>query len=357
MRKLICVCLAVMLLAGVCIACAEEKIIEVENKVPIPKLAPKDRAAAAGESPFTGLPASGEAYTPIMVPLDNSPEGHPLWGIGDASVLFQIPLSDNGSTRLMALFGDTYPEQVGGVRSARMTMLPLVRAFNAVFAYGGMPPIKTGPVSVDTWMTEWGFRKPTRHYNLLGDEYRERVSFVADPHNLSAHVKDLHIHLTQRQMDYEGRAFLFTDEPLDRGEKAAVISVQYRNHKSPSKTSPNSASTFTWNPEKGYIRTSAAGETTDRNGGEAIPFANVIIMRVPLQWEKSYPYYAAQMQGSGQADIFQNGRYIQGAWTHPNDTDRLVFLDETGKELAFQRGKTFIVVGDEIIVSYSDDSQ
>ena len=69
MRKLICVCLAVMLLAGVCIACAEEKIIEVENKVPIPKLAPKDRAAAAGESPFTGLPASGEAYTPIMVPL------------------------------------------------------------------------------------------------------------------------------------------------------------------------------------------------------------------------------------------------------------------------------------------------
>ena len=91
MRKLICVCLAVMLLAGVCIACAEEKIIEVENKVPIPKLAPKDRAAAAGESPFTGLPASGEAYTPIMVPLDNSPEGHPLWGIGDASVLFPVP--------------------------------------------------------------------------------------------------------------------------------------------------------------------------------------------------------------------------------------------------------------------------
>ena len=124
MRKLICVCLAVMLLAGVCIACAEEKIIEVENKVPIPKLAPKDRAAAAGESPFTGLPASGEAYTPIMVPLDNSPEGHPLWGIGDASVLFQIPLSDNGSTRLMALFGDTYPEQAGGTRSARMTTLP-----------------------------------------------------------------------------------------------------------------------------------------------------------------------------------------------------------------------------------------
>ena len=169
MRKLICICLAVLLL-GVCAASAEEKTIPNLNNVTIPKLIPQDHAAAEGESPFTGLPDGGEAYTPIMLPLDNSPEAHPLWGIGDASILFQFPLNDNGGTRLMALFGDTYPEQAGGVRSARMTMLPLVRAFHAVFAYAGMPPIGSGPVSVDTWLTEWGVRKPTSHYSLLGGQ-------------------------------------------------------------------------------------------------------------------------------------------------------------------------------------------
>ena len=354
MRKLICICLAVLLL-GVCAASAEEKTIPNLNNVTIPKLIPQDHAAAEGESPFTGLPDGGEAYTPIMLPLDNSPEAHPLWGIGDASILFQFPLNDNGGTRLMALFGDTYPEQAGGVRSARMTMLPLVRAFHAVFAYAGMPPIGSGPVSVDTWLTEWGFRKPTRHYSLLGGQYRERMSFVADPHNLSAHVKDLHNHLAKRNMTFEDRAFLFTDEPLDRGEKASSVSVQYQSHQNRSQTSPNSASTFTWVPGTGYIRTSASGEMTDRTTGEVVPFANVIVMRVPVDWEKGYPYYADQMRGSGQADIFQSGRYIQGAWLHPNYTGRLVFLDENGKELTFQRGKTFIILGNEIIVSYSDD--
>ena len=353
MRKLICICLALVLL-GICAASAEGKIIPVSDQVTIPKVVPQDHAAPEGESPLTGLKDSGEPYTPIMLPIDNSPEGHPLWGIGDASVLFQVPLKDNGGTRLVALFGDTYPEQAGGVRSARMSILPLAKAYSAVFAYAGMPPIQTGPVSVDTWLTEFGYRKPTRHYSLLGGQYRERVSFVKDPHNLSAHVKELHDHIAKRKMKFEDRAFLFTDEPLDRGEKAVTVSVEYQNHKNPAKTSPNSAGTFTYVPGTGYLRTGESGEMTDRTTGEAVPFANVIIMRVSVEWEKGYPYYTDQMRGSGQADIFQSGRYIRGAWLHPDYADRLVFLDETGKELTFQRGKTFIILGDEIIVSYDE---
>ena len=93
---------------------------------------------------------------------------------------------------------------------------------------------------------------------------------------------------------------------------------------------------------------------TDRITGETVPFANVIIMRVPVEWESGYQYYADQMRGSGQADIFQSGRYIQGAWVHESHTERLVFLDDTGNELTFQRGKTFIALGEDMIVSYSN---
>lgn len=354
MRKLICILITAILLAG-CTAYAEEKTITYQTNASFPKVSIRDNPAIEGESPLTGLPDQGETYTPIMLPLDNSPEAHPLWGIGDASILFQIPLTESGGTRLLALFGDSYPQQAGGVRSGRMTMLPLARAFHAAFAYAGVPPIGTECVSVENWLTEWSFRKPTRHYNLLGEHFRERVSFVDQPGNLSAHVKELHNHLSARKIDFEVKPFLFTDDPLNRGDEASKVFVNFQYHDNPSKTNPNSACMFEWKPGIGYIRTAVDGELTDRNTGEAVPFANVIIMKIPVEWERGYPYYASQMRGRGQASIFQSGRYIQGTWLHDNYEDRLVFLDENGRELTFQRGKSFIVLGDDIIVSYINE--
>jgi len=354
MRRLTCIFLIVMLLAGG-IARAEEKVISYQKDITIPRVNTKNNPVIKGESPLTGLPDSGERYTPIALPLDNTPDAYPHWGISEVSLLFQVPLTENGGTRLMALFGDTYPKQVGGVRSGRMSILPLARAFHAAFAYGGVPPIEKGPVSVDEWLTEWSFRKPTRHFNLLGANYRERVKTIPKPHNLSAHVADIHKNLVGRKMKFDVRPFLFTDEPLDRGDKAPVISIQYQNRKNLDKTNSESASTFTWLPETGYIRTSKTGEMIDRTTGETVPFANVIVMRVPVEWENGYPYYRDQMRGSGQADIFQSGRYIQGAWVHEDHAERLIFLDDKGKELRFQRGKTFFILGEDLIVSYIDD--
>ena len=80
---------------------------------------------------------------------------------------------------------------------------------------------------------------------------------------------------------------------------------------------------------------------------------NVIVMRIGLEWTDDYPYYVSQMRGSGPAEIFQSGRYIQGSWVHATRPGRLIFLDENGQELTFQRGKSYIVLGDQrVVVSY-----
>lgn len=351
-KRLVCVLLAAFLLGASLAAIAEETVIQVDPAVSVPAEGfAENNPVIEGESPLTGLPLNGETYTPIMVPLDNSPEGHPLWGIGDASLLFQVPLADNGATRLLALFGDTYPAQAGGVRSGRMTMLPLARAFHAVFVYGGYPPIGSGNVSVSYYLDQWSFLKPTRHYNILGDRFRERVSYYNTPHNLSAHIRELHEHLLTRAMDFEVRPFLFTDAPLTRGAEASEITLQFHGKKkTKAEGNANSNCTFTWT-ENGYSRTSASGEMADRETGAAVLFSNVIILRVPVEWERDYPFYKDHLRGGGQADIFQSGRYIRGSWSHATRTGRLVFLDETGRELTFQRGKTFIILGDEHIVA------
>ena len=364
-KRFLCILLALSLLACAFGALAEETaaedavaadfvpdgtVIKVDPKLGAPDKVYKDNPEIVGESPLTGLPCT-EPYTPIVLPLDNSPEAQPLWGIADASIIFQVPLGIYGSTRLVALYSDAYPEQAGGVRSGRMTMLPLARTFHAVFVYAGVPPIGSGNVSVSYYLTQWSFRKPTRHYDLMGKRFRERVDFIKKPFNLSAHVKELHDHLTGRDMTFEVRPFLFADEPLTRGEEAATVSLQFQSTKNKDHYSQNSACTFTWT-DAGYTRTSVSGEMTDRNTGEALTFANVIIMRVPVEWQRDYPYYEDHMKGTGQADIFQNGRYIRGTWFHASRTDRLIFFDEEGKELTFQRGKTFMVLGDEHIIAY-----
>ena len=34
--------------------------------------------------------------------------------------------------------------------------------------------------------------------------------------------------------------------------------------------------------------------------------ANVIIMRVPVEWHRDYPFFEDHMRGTGQADIFHH---------------------------------------------------
>ena len=68
-----------------------------------------------------------------------------------------------------------------------------------------------------------------------------------------------------------------------------------------------------------------------------------------------YKYYKDNLVGSGKADIFQNGRYIRGAWYREKETSRLIFLDDEGNELKFQRGKSYIVVNSSnCVVSYDE---
>ena len=57
-----------------------------------------------------------------------------------------------------------------------------------------------------------------------------------------------------------------------------------------------------------------------------------------------YTYLTKNFVGGGQADIFQNGRYIKGSWYRENEYSRIIFRDDKGKELKFQRGKSFFVL-------------
>jgi len=356
--------LAAMMVGMLSAAAAERKEIvpdmELELSEEITAGIEKTHPFEEGIAPLTGLPASGEKYTPIALILDNSPEVYPHWGVAQADWLIQVPLRRDGGTRMMAIYGNEYPAQAGGARSTRMTNLPVAVMFHAALAYAGHAPVQEDNVRVEKWIDEWDYNKRIRYYDLLTKKYSERVDFLQKPQNLSAHVDGMHADLIKRDLKFDNRGFLFTDEPLTRGDDALQIDLKYfsildaddiKEGKTPVENG-NAACSFEYKDGQ-YLRTSKTGLYTDRDTGEAVTFSNVIIMRTKVEWEGNYPYYFNHLKTCGQAEIYQNGKHITGAWYRAGRLTRLVLLDENGQEISLQRGRTYMAIADEnLVVSY-----
>lgn len=345
----------VLVLLLTSVACAEDLTLikkTTKNSIKMKK-SYADNPVVEGVSSTTGLPASGEEYTPILMVLDNAEDAYPHWGVSQADILFQIPNAGKGATKLMALFADHYPEQAGGVRSARGSMVPVAKAWDAAFAFAGGPELENTNVNPYKLMRTWGMTKSGRSYNLLGG-YAERVDFVKSPHNASAHILQIHEDLLANGVEFEQRPFLFTDEARTEGETAEFIKVVHRGDDQKANSNAASYATYTYHAELGgYIRTNSSGDYSDRDTGEVIPFANVIVMRINFGWNSGYVFLKKHMVGSGVAEIFQNGKYVRGAWFRKSQDDRIVFVGPDGKELPMQRGKSFIVVTNSVTeVSY-----
>ena len=347
MKKLIMMVLA-MILVVCCSASLAETTIEGSLKTDIAlKSVYEENPVVEGEDPVTGLPASGEPYTPIMMILDNAENAYPHWGVMDASMFFQIPNAGKAATKLMALFTDKYPEIAGGVRSARMTMLPVAYSFDAAFAYGGKAPVDGSMINVDSYLRKWSYNKRGIAFNMLGNHYRQREDFEEEPHNLSSKIQEIHQKLVADNVEFKVRPYKFTDAPRTEGETANLITIKMYTDKKSGQYNNASYAEYAYREGDGYIRNSAAGEYRDRFVEGSIPFANVIVMRADIRSQDGYVFYRDHLCGEGPAEIFQNGKYVQGAWVRRNVDDRIVFVDVNGEELELQRGRSFVIITDD----------
>lgn len=355
-KRIVALLLTLILASGVLSALAEDDLTTIgntkSNKIKLKK-SYADNPVVEGVSSTTGLPASGEVYTPILIVIDNAEDAHPHWGIGDADIMFQIPNAGAGATKLLALFGDHYPEAAGGVRSARSSMVPVAKAWDATFAYAGAPDLGSVNASPEYLMRRFGMTKTNRSYSIMG-HFGQREKFMATPHNMSCMVRQLHDELISKGVTYEQRPFLFTDEPRTDGEAAEFIQILHRGDNPKNNSNHASAATYTYDFESdAYVRANSKGDFIDRLTGAPILFRNLIVVRTRFVWSGNYVSLKDNLVGSGVAEVFQNGRYVRGAWFRDSQDDRLVFIGPDGKELPMQRGKSFIIITNDVTeVSY-----
>ena len=107
-----------------------------------PRATSEPRVAGPGGPPrwpLTGLLAPSARATRVRVvavKVDESPQGRPQSGIGQADLVYET-MAEGGLTRLTALFQANAPASVGPVRSARAVDLYLAAQYRALFAHDG----------------------------------------------------------------------------------------------------------------------------------------------------------------------------------------------------------------------------
>ena len=277
-------------------------------------------------APLTGLPdPSGLSVKrpALTVKIENTPQALPQWGVDQADVVYE-EIVNGGITRLAAIFISHAPAKVGPVRSVRPTDTQVVWPLGGIFAYSGGAPYAVASIS-------------TAPVKLI-DENSAGTAMFRDPnlyapHNLFAIAPQL--------FDFGGTPVppppLFSYRTST--EKAGGLPVVSFVVPFPSMYRV----TWTWDTATASWDRTLFGLADVTGTGVRESPKNVVVMWVNyvngIGTEASY----ANLQGSGTAAFFIDGKETMGTWSRGlSKADVVQYRTENGKIALMTPGQTWV---------------
>ena len=272
-------------------------------------------------SPLTGEPGDpGRAV--LAVKVDNSPEGRPWTGVGDADVVYVEPV-EGGLTRLLAVFASRLPATVGPVRSFRESDLDLLTAYGRpAFAFSGNAPELDGQVRSAS-VVPLSAERVAGPYRRAGDR--------PAPHNLYGDPAAL----VDAASGVEG--------PRDVGFRFGPLPDEG--------PSPAPGATERVGRTEVALRAAADGRWDVTVGGapaDARP-ATVVVQRVPVRTSAirdaaGSPSPTAVTVGSGPVDVLRDGRRLSGTWSRSSADAPTSFTTGDGAPIPFAAGPVWVLL-------------
>jgi hypothetical protein len=278
-------------------------------------------------APLTGLPdptGLSVKRPALTVKIENTPEALPQWGIDQADVVYE-EIVNGGITRLAAIFNSHAPVKVGPVRSVRPTDTQVVWPLGGIFAYSGGAPYAVASIS-----TVPGLK--------LIDESSAGTAMFRDPdlyppHNLFAIAPQL---------------FAFGGTPVPPPSLFSYRSATQEAGGLPvtSFVVPFPSIypvTWTWDTATSSWDRTLFGKADVTGTGVRESPKNVIVMWVNyvngIGTEASY----ANLQGSGTAAFFVDGKETTGTWSRgPSKGDVIQYKTADGKTALLTPGQTWV---------------
>jgi hypothetical protein len=311
------------------------------------------------QSPLTGewIDADIAANRPLAIMIDNTKSGLPQYGIGQADVIYEVPV-EGSYTRLMAIFQDYENiERISSVRSCRHYFVYFALGYDAIYTHYGQ-----AKYALDLLAKSY-----VDNVNAMDGTVNslafERDSSRKAPYNaytsgsgLTKAIESLGYRTTHED-GYEA-PFSFAEEEenvtLSDGIDAGYVKPGYFVNKS----------WFEYDEESGlYLRYEFGSPQVDAATGEQLTAKNIIIQY--CQWNDlgdSHGYINIDTMSGGDGYYITEGKAVKITWKKDSETSATKYFNENGEEITFNRGKTWISVvrttyKDRTVIAASGDDQ
>ncbi|NMB69604.1 DUF3048 domain-containing protein [candidate division WWE3 bacterium] len=319
------------------------------NKVKDVVEAPKIMNPLTGELFSEEEAAAWSNNRPLAVMVNNHLDARPQSGLVDADLIYEI-VAEGGITRYLAFFLSKEPDKIGPVRSTREYYLVLVKELgDAMLMHIGWSP--QALEAIETW--------PVRSLGRGGAAFwrdQARIdSGIAIEH--TAYVKGSDLRTLGNDLGWEGtretKTWTFKDDgPIDTtqqclvGECGKYITIDFWYKGDYTGMFTYDRATNTYLRYTGYDSSDKPVQLFDQESKEPIRVKNVVVQFVKessiVGDEKNRLTY--ELVGSGSAIVFTDGKATKATWAKTGRDERTMFYDESGKEIAFNRGKFWISV-------------
>lgn len=298
------------------------------------------------ENLLTGLKTlSNEAVgkRPVAVMVNNIAAALPQHGVAQADIIFEIPV-EGGLTRLMAMYGDyTKVPRICSVRSCRKYFPAISEGFDAIYVNWGMPAEHANYVA-SLKLTHYEGMNNTgglfgRDQNRLNAGYSLEHTGYFNGTGLVASLNK-NKWRTDIEDDKKGTAFVFNAEEnvVPTGNVCTEVKVNFGTM----------YSTFTYDEKtKTYLKQHNGKAHVDGSTGTQLAFTNVIILETKITTATNGVHKEVDWHGGAGAVGYyiSNGSVQKITWSKANEESQIKLYDESGNELAINRGKSYIAIG------------
>ncbi len=273
-----------------------------------------------------------EAARPLVVSIDNVGDAVPQSWLSKADLVYEFPV-EGKQTRLQAIYYTEFPEEFGPVRSTRPYFVDLAREYKAIFlAHGWSPQAKS-----------YLMENVVPYINAMNSDCDfYRVSDKSAPHNSYIKWEEVKAKIDEQGWWSETqkiKPFKFLkDGASSAGDRVDKVDFSYSA----------ADCEFTYDAETGlYTRTEDGAEYIDKETGEPIKVANILVQNVKSSSLDSKGRLKIDMCAGGDALLFTDGKVVKGTWSREDLDSRTIFVDAEGKQFKLSPGHTWVEVADQ----------
>lgn len=302
----------------------------------------------ANQNLLTGLADLTDAAIgkrPVAVMVNNVSYAMPQYGVGEADIIFEIPV-EGDATRFMALYGDyTQVPQICPIRSCRYYFPALSQGFDAYYVNWGIDDTMADYLEALNMDQIEGITNTGglfgRDQDRLNQGYSLEHTGYFDGTKLVSYIESQGLR-TDLKEDKTGPAFTFNgmEEQLKpEGNDCTNVKINFGAQ----------SSAFTYDSEKKvYLKQINNDPQMDAKTGEQLAFTNVFVLETDISVRDSVGHKTIDWDGGQDFTGYyvSNGGIQKIHWAKEpdNESSYLKFYDESGQEISINRGKSYIAL-------------